>query len=136
MAGALSMVGGEYVSATPHADLLEAPPPTPEGGTALPQLDVDANESALVYRARGMSAEEATSHATNVLRHIDVGATQGRLAGPDAARHEAVGTGVRAGVSSFFFFASGALLPVLPYLLGLPATPAVPLAAGLPSIAH
>ena len=63
------------------------------------------------------------------------GATQGRLAGPDADRHEAVGTGVRAGVSSFCFFASGALIPVLPYLFGLQGAAAVAVAAGLVGIA-
>jgi vacuolar iron transporter family protein len=135
LAGALSMGAGEYVSVTSQRELLEASTPSPEAGTALPQLDVDANELALVYRARGMSAEEATRHAANVLRHIDVGATQGRLAGPDADRHEAVGTGVRAGVSSFCFFASGALIPVLPYLVGLQGAAAVAVAAGLVGIA-
>ena len=135
LAGALSMGAGEYVSVTSQLELLEASIPSPEAGTALPALDVDANELALVYRARGMSAEEATSHAANVLRHIDVGATQGRLAGPDADRHEAVGTGVRAGVSSFCFFASGALIPVLPYLVGLQGATALAVAAGLVGIA-
>ena len=118
LAGALSMGAGEYVSVTSQRELLEASTPSPEAGTALPQLDVDANELALVYRARGMSAEEATSHAAKVLRQPRRGA-RGRLAGPDADRHEAVGTGVRAAVSSFCFFASGALIPVLPYLFGL-----------------
>ena len=88
----------------------------------MPQLDVDANELALVYRARGMSADEANSYAAKVLHNLD-GERGGRLAGPDADRHEAVGTGVRAGLSSFCFFASGALIPVLPYLLGLQGSP-------------
>jgi VIT1/CCC1 family predicted Fe2+/Mn2+ transporter len=135
LAGALSMGAGEYVSVTSQRELLDASTPSPEAGTALPALDVDANELALVYRARGMSAEEANGHAANVLLNIDVGATQGRLVGPDADRHEAVGTGVRAGVSSFCFFASGALIPVLPYLFGLQGAAAVAVAAGLVGIA-
>jgi VIT1/CCC1 family predicted Fe2+/Mn2+ transporter len=98
-------------------------------------LDVDANELALVYRARGMSADEATTYAAEVLRKLDVSGTDGRLAGPDAGRHEAVGTGVRAGLSSFVFFASGALIPVLPYLFGLQRVSAVIVAAILVGIA-
>jgi VIT1/CCC1 family predicted Fe2+/Mn2+ transporter len=46
-----------------------------------------------------------------------------------------VGTGLRAAVSSFSFFASGALIPVLPYLFGLEGTIAVVVAAGLVGIA-
>ena len=45
--------------------------------------------------------------------------------GPDPNRHEAVGTGLKAAVASFLFFAVGALIPVLPYLFGLEGTVAV-----------
>jgi VIT1/CCC1 family predicted Fe2+/Mn2+ transporter len=135
LAGALSMGAGEYVSVTSQRELLEASTPSPAAGTALPQLDVDANELALVYRARGMSADQATSYAAEVLRNLDVSAADGRLAGPDVDRHEAVGTGVRAGLSSFCFFASGALIPVLPYLFGLQRVSAVIVAAILVGIA-
>lgn len=134
LAGALSMGAGEYVSVTSQRELLEASTPSPAAGTALPQLDVDANELALVYRARGMSADEAVSYAAEVLHNLDVSA-DGRLAGPDADRHEAVGTGVRAGLSSFCFFASGALIPVLPYLLGLQRVSALIVAVILVGIA-
>jgi vacuolar iron transporter family protein len=135
LAGALSMGAGEYVSVNSQRELLEASTPSPEVGTALPQLDVKANELALVYRARGMSAEEATNHAATVLRNLDAGAAQTRLAGPDADRHETVGTGLGAAVSSFCFFASGALIPVLPYLFGLQGAVAVAVAASLVGIA-
>jgi len=81
-----------------------------------------------------MSADEAISYAAEVLHNLDVSA-DGRLAGPDADRHEAVGTGVRAGLSSFCFFASGALIPVLPYLLGLQRVSALIVAMILVGIA-
>jgi VIT1/CCC1 family predicted Fe2+/Mn2+ transporter len=133
LAGALSMGAGEYVSVNSQRELLEASTPSPEAGTALPQLDVNANELALVYRARGMSAEDANSRANEVLRNLNPGSAQ--LEGADADRHEAVGTGLRAALSSFWFFASGALIPVLPYLFGLHGTIAVAVAAGLVGIA-
>jgi VIT1/CCC1 family predicted Fe2+/Mn2+ transporter len=134
LAGALSMGAGEYVSVNSQRELLEASTPSPEAGAALPQLDVNANELALVYRARGMSVDDATRHAAKVLDNHATGG-RGQLAGPDADRHEAVGTGLRAAVSSFSFFASGALIPVLPYLFGLEGTIAVVVAAGLVGIA-
>jgi VIT1/CCC1 family predicted Fe2+/Mn2+ transporter len=133
LAGALSMGAGEYVSVNSQRELLEASTPSPDAGTALPELDVNANELALVYRARGMSTEEANSRATEVLANLSAGGAE--LDSIDADRHEAVGTGLRAALSSFWFFASGALIPVLPYLFGLQGTVAVVVAAGLVGIA-
>jgi VIT1/CCC1 family predicted Fe2+/Mn2+ transporter len=135
LAGALSMGAGEYVSVNSQRELLEASAPSPEAGSALTQLDVNANELALVYRARGMNTEDATSHAATVLNNLATSGTRGQLAGPDAGGHEAVGTGLGAAVSSFSFFASGALIPVLPYLFGLQGTAAVVVAAALVGIA-
>lgn len=42
-----------------------------------------------------------------------------------------MGTGLGAAISSFCFFASGAVIPVLPYLFGLQGLVAVFIAAGL-----
>src|ERR1700712_2533016 len=56
LAGALSMGAGEYVSVRSQRELLAASAPDPNAHTAVPKLDVDANELALVYRARGMGA--------------------------------------------------------------------------------
>ena len=59
LAGALSMGAGEYVSVRSQRELLQSTQPDPESQSALPHLDVDANELALVYRARGMQPPEA-----------------------------------------------------------------------------
>ena len=67
LAGALSMGAGEYVSVRSQRELLDASTPDPQAGAALPQLDVNANELALVYRARGMSESEAAAYAAEVL---------------------------------------------------------------------
>ena len=125
------MGAGEYVSVRSQRELLDASTPNPHTRAALPQLDVDANELALVYRARGMSAAEAGAKAEEVLRTLgsdDIGTIE------EAARddpHEAVGNGLTAGLSSFCCFASGALIPVLPFLFGLHGTVAIGLSAGL-----
>lgn len=133
LAGALSMGAGEYVSVSSQRELLEASAPSPNVGAALAQLDVDENELELVYRARGMSAEEATAHAAKVLRDPVSGA--GAHASADARQHDAIGTGMGAAVSSFLFFGTGAIIPVLPFLFGLSGITAVVVAAVLVGIA-
>lgn len=135
LAGALSMGAGEYVSVRSQRELLQASSPNPATRSALPNLDVDANELTLVYRARGMSPEEAKSHADEVLAGLDAltadTASVPVAAGEAVDEHEAVGKGWSAAVSSFCFFASGALIPILPYLFGLQGTTAVVVAAVL-----
>lgn len=138
LAGALSMAAGEYVSVKSQRELLAAARPDPGSQTALPHLDVDANELALVYRARGMDPEEAADRATEVLAtlRLDADATAEEAAeekgfDPD----QAVGSPWHAAGSSFVFFASGALIPVLPYLFGMAGLGAVALAAGLVGLA-
>jgi VIT1/CCC1 family predicted Fe2+/Mn2+ transporter len=136
LAGALSMGAGEYVSVRSQRELLEASTPGPQAGAALQQLDVDANELALVYRARGMTESEAAARAAEVLGTQSMGiAARESSTGHTVDGHEAIGTGLRAAVSSFCFFASGALVPVLPYLFGLQGTVALVVAAVLVGIA-
>jgi VIT1/CCC1 family predicted Fe2+/Mn2+ transporter len=141
LAGALSMGAGEYVSVHSQRELLEASTPNPDTENAVSLLDVDANELALVYRARGMSKKEAAEHAAEVLaahgsgprpsarpRIFDAGVTP-----PDD--HEAIGTGFGAAASSFCFFASGAIIPLIPYFFGLTGTTAAIVAAALVGLA-
>ena len=133
LAGALSMGAGEFVSVRSQRELLEASTPDPQARHAVPHLDVDANELTLVYRARGMSEADAAAHAAEVLRDHRLAAPADDAATGDAAggtagdvdAHEAVGTGLGAAASSFCSFASGALVPVLPHLLGLRGTSAL-----------
>lgn len=117
LAGALSMGAGEFVSVRSQRELLDAGNPSPEASAALPDLDVDANELALVYRARGLSADEAQEHAAEVLASYT--STTEIAPRGSHGEHEAVGSAWGAAFSSFCFFASGALIPVLPYLVGL-----------------
>lgn len=134
LAGALSMGAGEYVSVRSQRELLDASTPDPGARAALPHLDMDANELALVYRARGMSARDADSHAAAVLRDHAL-ARADASDGGERGQHEVVGTGLGAALSSFCFFASGALVSVLPYLFGMDGSAAVGTAAALVGIA-
>ncbi len=115
LAGALSMGAGEFIAVRSQRELLAASAMSTEHVEAYPHLDVDAHELALVYRARGMAADEAERHADeqlaawpNVAQH-----------GPGEESHEIVGSAWAAGLSSFAFFASGAAVPVLPFLFGM-----------------
>ncbi len=149
LAGALSMGAGEFISVRSQRELLAASRPGDAARAALEHLDVDANELSLVYRARGMDPGEAQTRADEVLRdiailrgrpaHHDDLSEVGERPSDDAAdrpdEHEVVGTDVGAAVSSFCFFGSGALVPVLPFLLGLEGTLAVVVAVVAVSVA-
>ncbi|WP_372433610.1 VIT1/CCC1 transporter family protein [Hoyosella rhizosphaerae] len=141
LSGAMSMAAGEYISVRSQRELLEASTPSPDTTKALPDLDVNANELALVYRARGMSADEAEAKAAAVIADIGTDTNSEFSDARADARaqandsHEAVGTGLRAASASFAFFASGAIVPVIPYALGLHGTLAVVVAAVLVGIA-
>jgi vacuolar iron transporter family protein len=133
LAGALSMGAGEYVSVRSQRELLEASSPNPQAHTAFPHLDVDANELLLVYRARGMTAAQAEAHAAETLHSHYLAPDAGAPHGVD--EHEAIGTGIGAALSSFCFFASGAVIPILPYLFGMQGVAALLTAAVLVGLA-
>ncbi len=136
LAGALSMGAGEFVSVRSQRELLEATEESDYADDALPHLDLDANELALVYRTRGMDADEALAKARDVVSAAQNGHTAAPAgAAPRESSHEVVGSAWGAALSSFLFFASGAVIPVLPWLFGLSGLGAVALALGLVGIA-
>jgi len=130
LAGALSMGAGEWISVRSQRELLTASAPSVGTHTVVAQLDVDANELALVYRARGMPADEAQRRADVVLR-----SQEALYETHSSEALDAVGSGLAAGLSSMSFFASGAAVPVLPFALGLPEVPALILACVLVGLA-
>jgi len=133
LAGALSMGAGEYVSVRSQRELLEASRPDPATQAAHAHHDVDANELSLVYEARGMSKEEAAEHAHEVLATHRLDADDPSAAGID--EHEEIGSAWNAAISSFLFFASGALIPVLPYLFGATHVLAIVIASAAVGVA-
>lgn len=138
LAGALSMGAGEFVSVSSQRELLAASTPDPDTPRRIPALDVDANELELVYRARGMSREEAAARAAEVWARIGAHPVSGPMhlhddhVDPD---HEELGTPWGAAISSFLFFAGGAIIPVLPWLFGMSGFAAIVLAAVIVGIA-
>lgn len=134
LAGALSMGAGEYVSVRSQRELLEASIPDPDAHEVVSQLDAGSNELTLLYRAQGMSAEDAAARAGRVLSGTEEHLADDSEA-PIADEYEEVGTGLGAAISSFCFFATGAIIPVLPYLLGLQGVAAVIVATALVGMA-
>ncbi|RAV34696.1 VIT1/CCC1 transporter family protein [Corynebacterium heidelbergense] len=136
LAGALSMAAGEYVSVTSQQELLAANRPDPEAAGALPKLDVQANELELVYRARGMTPEDAqlkAQRAFEAIREREEAAEGAIDVEPREEDHG--GSGLSAALSSFLCFGVGALIPVLPYIFGASGAVAAWIAGVLVSLA-
>lgn len=151
LSGALSMAAGEYISVSSQRELIEASDPDGEAERVIPDLDLDANELALVYRARGMSEAEARRKADAVLRGSRWRRDGGRstadghtLAEPPAAAMpvaavsddpDAVGSPITAGFASFLAFGTGAFIPVIPLLFGAEGWAAILVASALVGVA-
>ncbi|WP_256842532.1 VIT1/CCC1 transporter family protein [Ornithinimicrobium cryptoxanthini] len=141
LAGALSMGAGEFISVQSARELLAASHTSSDAHAAVTDLGIEENELTLVYRSRGMVLEDAEAKAHEVLaavqRHPERAVPDGAM--PDAVvnvdQQEAMGSAMGAASSSFSFFASGALIPVLPFLLGMTGYPALIVAAVLVGLA-
>lgn len=120
LAGALSMAAGEFISVRSQAELIEATRPNDEIGRVIPELDVNANELALVYRARGLEEDEAQERAREALeqfRQAELNSQVPAGAAP-SAKESGVDGAWAAALSSFCCFGLGALIPVLPFIFG------------------
>ena len=122
LAGALSMAAGEFVSVRSQRELLDASQPTQVTLRVAGDLDIDANELELIYRARGMDEEAAHHRALERFGYLDCDCDPSLSHRADEDGEEenvALGTDIGAAAASFSFFASGALVPILPYIFGL-----------------
>lgn len=116
LAGAFSMAAGEYVSVRSQRELYEYQIGLEEEELKLYPRE-EAKELALIYEARGMERAQAEkladalisdpSKALDALSREELGLNPQDLGSPLAAA-----------LFSFFSFAAGALLPLLPFLVG------------------
>jgi VIT1/CCC1 family predicted Fe2+/Mn2+ transporter len=113
LAGALSMAAGEYVSVRSQRELLDAAAHELDPATLRALRDHEAGELALVFRARGLPADQAEQRAAALLADHD--ADLSREA--EEAGQDVVGSAATAAWSSFAAFASGAAIPILPFLV-------------------
>lgn len=137
LAGALSMGAGEFVSVRSQREMLEATEVSDDADATAGDLDIDENELALVYRARGMGEPEARVRAARVVAAARAGVRRAST-GPISVRgrdQEVVGSDWNAAISSFLLFASGAIIPVLPWLFGMQGTAAIIVALVLVGVA-
>ncbi|GAC1376728.1 MAG: VIT1/CCC1 transporter family protein [Pseudarthrobacter sp.] len=139
LAGAMSMAAGEFVSVRSQRELLAATRPTQITLAAAPKLDLEHNELLLVYLARGMSREAAEHRVAERMGLLSCDCDPSLSLQPELPetedQHEAVGTAWGAALSSFCFFASGAVVPILPFLFGLTGLTALVVAGVLVGMA-
>ena len=118
LAGALSMAAGEYISVRSQRELLEAASQELDQPTLRALADLEAEELGLVFRARGMAVDQAERRAAALRAGGDDQPAGGDGdAGPDAAGPDVVGSAVGAAGFSFVSFATGAGIPILPFLV-------------------
>jgi VIT1/CCC1 family predicted Fe2+/Mn2+ transporter len=131
LAGAFSMAAGEYISMRSQRELFES-----QIGEEREELarypEEEAEELALIYAARGIPEPDARRITRALLQHPE-------QALDTLAREELglnpgdLGSPAGAALSSFLAFGAGALLPLIPFLLGARSL-GVPIAAGLSAV--
>jgi len=133
VAGAMSMAAGEYVSMRSQREMFEY-----QIGLERAELaeypEEEAEELALIYAARGMELEEARRITRELVKNpaaaLDALAREELGLNPDD-----LGSPWGAAVFSFLAFAAGAVLPLVPFLLGLPLAKAIVIAAIVAGVA-
>ena len=135
LAGALSMGAGEYVSVRSQRELLEASAPDP-GPLRRCRTSMSTRTSSPWSTAREVWSAQRPRPTPTTCSATTPWVSPARSGDAENVdEHEAVGTGLGAALSSFCFFASGAVIPVLPYLFGLQGTTALVVATVLVGIA-
>jgi vacuolar iron transporter family protein len=115
LAGASSMAIGEYLSMSVQREMYQR-----EIAVERAELEEDPEqerqELELIYRAKGLSAEEARNVSHRIIGNketaLDTLAREELGLDPDE-----LGSPITAAISSFAMFALGAFLPVLPFLV-------------------
>jgi VIT1/CCC1 family predicted Fe2+/Mn2+ transporter len=133
LAGALSMAAGEYISMRSQREMFEY-----QIGLERDELgeypQEEAEELALIYAARGMDLEEARRITRALVKNpeaaLDALAREELGLNPDD-----LGSPWGAALFSFVAFAAGAVLPLVPFLFGLPLSRAIVVAAIVAGIA-
>jgi VIT1/CCC1 family predicted Fe2+/Mn2+ transporter len=115
IAGAFSMAAGEYVSVRSQREMYEY-----QIGLEREELehypDAEAEELALIYAARGHAREEAASMAKNLIADPEKALVT--LAREELGLNpEDLGSPWGAALFSFFSFAAGAAIPLVPFLV-------------------
>jgi VIT1/CCC1 family predicted Fe2+/Mn2+ transporter len=114
LAGAFSMAAGEYVSMRAQRELFERQ-------IELEREELEANpeeeakELTLIYRAKGLSAEQAETTAAQLMADPDV-ALETLVREELGLDPASLGSPWGAAIGSFLAFAAGAIVPVIPFV--------------------
>jgi VIT1/CCC1 family predicted Fe2+/Mn2+ transporter len=115
LAGAFSMAAGEYTSVASQRDLLQRQVELEKREIA-EAPEEEAAELALIFKQKGLSTEQASRTAAELLKNPE-------SAADTLVREELgldptdLGSPMGAALSSFAMFSVGALVPVVPFLL-------------------
>jgi VIT1/CCC1 family predicted Fe2+/Mn2+ transporter len=127
------MAAGEYISMRSQREMFEY-----QIGLERDELDEypeeEAEELALIYHARGMDLDEARRITLELVKNHD--AALDALAREELGLNpDDLGSPWGAAIFSFLAFSAGAILPLIPFFLGLPLPRAVTIAAVVAGIA-
>ncbi len=115
LAGAISMAAGEWVSVRAHNELIERELEI-ERKSLADNPEAELKELAAIYRQRGLAPEHASKVAEGIMSDpevaLDVHAREELGVDPDR-----IGSPLKVAVASFFAFAVGATVPLVPWLL-------------------
>jgi len=114
LAGAFSMAAGEYVSMRAQRELFERQIELEREELAA-NPEEERREIALIYRAKGLSAEQAEVTASQLMTNPNV-ALETLVREELGLDPSSLGSPWAAAISSFLAFAGGAVVPVLPFL--------------------
>ncbi len=114
LAGAISMAAGEWVSVRAQNELIERELEI-ERKSLEENPELEQRELAAIYRGRGLDPEHADQVAEGIMSDpevaLDVHAREELGVDPDG-----IGSPGKVAVASFFAFAIGAVIPLLPWL--------------------
>jgi VIT1/CCC1 family predicted Fe2+/Mn2+ transporter len=117
LAGAISMALGEWLSVQSARELVQHQIDI-ERAELETNPDEEAEELALIYRAKGLPEDQARELARRLVADsasaIDTLAREELGADPE----ELGGSAWEAGITSFLLFAIGAIIPVIPFIFG------------------
>ena len=114
LAGAISMALGEWLSVQSSRELHQAQIET-EREEILAMPEAEAEELALIYEAKGMAPEEAAKAARDVMADPDAFLDTKVREELGIDPEDLGGSAWEAATASFFLFAIGAVIPVIPF---------------------
>lgn len=124
LAGAFSMASGEYLSMKAQQELFERELAIERKAIASAP-DLEREELAAIYESQGVEPELATKLATSMMRTPELAlATHAKE--ELGVSPEAIGSPIRAAITSFLTFAWGAFIPLVAWLfIGAPWATAI-----------